>query len=251
MNPTPYYLVIVGLSVSMLAQQAAPPAVSSAAQILLCDQEPACGHFFADGKLYKTLTDGPEIVSVSLTDTGKYLRADIAVTNNAPVPVDVLPATFTLKSVKPDAKELKYIPPEKIISSANRRAAWGSALAAAGSGMQTTQSTTQSSTNGNVNVYGSDGSSANGTYNGTTTSTTRSPDYAAQARTRQQIAERRAALAAASNDLLANSFLATTLTSAQTKAGRVYFERNHHHEKTLLTIQIGSTTFEFPFTFKK
>jgi hypothetical protein len=243
-----FWLILAASLAGTLEAQEPVPATSDL--VLVCSQEPSCGHFFADGKLYKTLSTGSIVVSVSLTDTGKYMRADVAVTNNGPT-VDVLPATFVLNSVRPDAKELRYVPPEKMISSARRRAAWGNALAAAGSGMQTTQSTTQSSTNGNVNVYGSDGSSANGTYSGTTTSNTTSPDYATQARTRQQIAERRMALAAASNDLLANSLLATTLTTGQTKAGRVYFERNRHHAEALLIMKVGDDTFEFPFAFKK
>lgn len=245
------FFAVLSSSPYVLSQLNSTSTITAPLRTKACDLESVCEHFFADGKLYKVMTDGDATVSVALSDTGKYLRADVVITNNATVSVDILPDKFALKSLAQDARDLKYVPPQKMIATAHRRAAWGNAIAAAGAGMQQNQSTTQSSTNGNVSVYGSDGGSANGTYSGTTTSTTSAPDYAAQQRTQQQIAQHRADLAAASGDLLANSLLATTLLHNQTKAGRVYFERNRHHEETLLLMPIGPTMFQFPFTFKK
>ena len=241
-------LATAGLSAQVTS---APSPELHPAASLACEAEPVCGHFYADGQLFKTLTGTHLIVSVGLRDTGKYMRADIAVTNTGDAPIDVLPQTFILKSTERDVKELKYLPPQKLIASAQSHAAWGNALQAMAAGMATNQSTTQSTTNGNVNVYGSNGGYANGTYSSTTTSTTTSPDYAAQARASQQIAARRGALAAASDDLMANSLLATTLAPGQMKIGRVYFERTRHHEQTLLTMSIGGTEFIFPFHFAK
>ena len=249
----PNYLEVLAKTVLLVGispQVPTVPATNAAAVVVKCDSE-LCGHFYVDGKLFKSLSSTNALVSVSLSDTGKYMRADVSVTNLSGSAIDVLPEKFALQSVSPDNKALKYLVPEKMVSSAKSHQAWGNALASMGSAMQTKQTTTQSNTSGNVNVNGSNGTSANGTYNDTTTSTTSSPDYAAQQRTRERIRERQLALEAASSDMLSSSLRANTLSQGATQIGRVYFERTKHHKEMVLSILLSGTIYEFPFTFDK
>jgi len=231
--------------------------------IIRCEEDVTCTHQFVDGQKFKILTTDGAVIAVALRSNGHYVRADISVTNLAQRTVDVLPSEMTLQMDSPKSKVLAFVSPEQIAKSAEHRAGWANALNSMGAGMATQQATTQTSSSGSVNGSGtvnstnSDGTYSNGTYNtngtysGSSTSTTSSPDYAAQARARQQISERRAAVAALETNLAQTTLRANTVMSGKTVRGYVYFQCDKHADTLHLTIPIAGTMYVFPFKMMK
>jgi hypothetical protein len=241
---------LIGLAVCVApvsGQQTEPKPQS----VLLCDENAGCAHQFVNGRKIKILTADGITVSVSLFDTGKYFRADIAVVNASTANFDVLPAMFSIEETAPKEKVLAYVDVGKMIHSAHTRMAWANAFTAMGAGMQRQQSTTDTTSNGTVNVNGSDGTYATGTYNGTSTSTTSTPDYAAQARANDAIRERNAVLAIQSSQLANAALTSNTVLPSQSASGCVFFERKGKASNLVLSVPIGDKVFRFPFIFQR
>ncbi|WP_433972697.1 hypothetical protein [Tunturiibacter lichenicola] len=232
-------------------------------KVVICDDSASCTHQFINGQKFKILTTDDVVIIVSLGMGERYMRADVSVSNNSPVAVDVLPADMRLEVITPKEKALPEVSPEQIAKSLGHRAAWANALNGMGGAMARQQTTTQTSSSGTINNSGtvnttsSDGTYTNGTYNGSGTytgnsaSTTSSPDYAAQARANERIRERNAAVASLQSNLMQTSLRANTVATKQTVRGFVYFEREKHADLVHLTIPVGGTVYEFPFQFIK
>jgi hypothetical protein len=241
----------VAAPASMAPPVAAPTTKHNSQTILVCDEGAGCAHQFLNGRKIKTLTADDISVSVSIVDTGKYFRADIAILNTSTANINVLPGTFTIQETAPKEKVLASVDVGKIIHSAQRRMAWGNALAGMGAGMQRQQTTTNTTTDGTVNVNSSDGTYASGTYSGTSTSTTSAPDYAAQARTNEAIRQRNALLAIQSSQLSDSALRSNTVPPGQTVSGCVFFERKGKATSIVLLGPIGEKVFKFPFVFQR
>jgi hypothetical protein len=219
--------------------------------IVICDEGGACAHQFVNGRKIKILTTDGITVSVSMLDTGKYFRADIAILNTSTANFDVLPSTFTIQETAPKEKVLAYVDVGKIIHSAQRKMAWGNALTGMGAGMQRRQTTTDTTSSGTVSVNSSDGTYASGTYNGSSTSTTSAPDYAAQARANEAIRQRNAVLAIQSSQLSDSALRSNTVPPGQTVSGCVFFERKGKATSVVLSAPIGEKVFKFPFVYQR
>ena len=176
-------------------------------------------HQFVNGRKIKTLIADGITVSVSLLDTGKYFRADVAVWDTSTANFDVLPTIFNLEETAPKEKELAYVDTGKIIHSAQTRMAWANALTAAGAGMQRQQSSTDTTSNGTVNVNSSDGTYATGTSTARSTATTTTPDYAAQDRANEAIRQRNSALALQGSQLANAALRSNTVLPGQGVSG--------------------------------
>jgi hypothetical protein len=229
---------------AMALSQTTPRAAS---KTVTWDDSPNCGHFYLDGKQYKSILVPNAQVTVAVYDTGKYIRAEIRVKNNGSAPLDLLPSDFHISEIEPKKKELAYQPPDKIVRSLSRSVAWSNAFTGMAANHARQQVTTESNTDGNANAYGSNGSSAAADFNAQTRSTTYVPNYAAQQRANQQIAANNGALAAVVDDLNANVLRATTISPGQSIAGRMYFRREKHAKSLLLTAVVGDSHVEFPF----
>ena len=220
-------------------------------QPVVCDDSTVCTHEFVNGLIYKTITTDQIAITVAISSNGKVGRANLTVANKSEAPFDVTPERFTIAETAPKIKTFAYMPPEKVVQADAHRAGWANALNAFGAGMATQQVTTQTNSNGTVNATGSDGSSANGTYNGTSTSTTSVPDYAAQARARENIRKRKEALAAERQAMEQTSLRANTVHPGQTVAGFVYFEWGKKSEDVMISMPIGDTLYQVPFKIVK
>ncbi len=230
---------------------AVPLASQQANQTILCDENAGCAHQFVNGHKIKILTADGTTVSVSMMDTGKNFRADVAVQNSSTASFDVVPTMFSVEETAPKEKTLLYVDVGKIIHSAQTRMVWANAFAAAGAGMQRQQTTTNTTSDGTVNVNSSDGTYATGTYSGTSASTTSAPDYAAQARTAELIRERSATLAIQSSELSNAALRTNTVFVGQTVSGCVFFERKGKAQNLVLSVPIGGRIFQFPFIFQR
>lgn len=244
-------LVFLGVFVLCIAPMTGQQSGHASQTVLMCDENAGCVHQFVNGHKIKILTADGITVSVSMLDTGKYFRADIAVLNASSTNIDVLPAAFGLEETAPKEKLLGYVDVGKIIHSAQTRMAWANALSAAGAGMQRQQATTNTTSNGTVNVNSSDGTFATGTYNGTSTSTTSAPDYAAQARASETIRERNAMLAIQGSQLSNIALRSNTVVPSQSVSGCVFFQRKGKAANLVLSVPVGDKVFKFPFMFQR
>jgi hypothetical protein len=235
-------VLLACFAVSVQPQQSTPV-------VLTWDEANGGQHLFLNGQKFKILTGNGFTVTVGLRGNAKYLRVDVSVLNNSTASVDILPATFSVDELDPKEKTLAYVDPEKIIRSAQKKAAWGNALTAMGASMQRQQTTTTTNSMGTVNANASDGSFATGTYSGTSTSTTSAPDYAAQARASEAIRERNAQIASLSERLSENALKANTIAPTQSIGGFAVFASEKKVQKVLVSIPIAGTVFKFPFTF--
>jgi hypothetical protein len=252
------YAPVVLLSISAIFNPAGLTQTNSSSTAVTCEEGKNCVFQYIDGFKYKTLTADGATITVSLA-VGKYSRVAVSVTNTGEKPIDVLPLEMTLDVDQPKPKRLAFVSPEQIAKSVEHSAHWANALNAMGGAMATKQTTSQTDTSGtvnssgNVSVYGSDGSSANGsyngngTYNGTSTNTTSSPDYAAQARARDNIAQRNAAVAGVEANLSQTSLRSNTVLPGKTVRGYVYFQFDKHTDAQHLTIPISQTNYVFSF----
>ncbi len=239
------------LSATPLFGQEQQPA-SPASQKVVCDEQtPLCTHRLVNGYTYKTIETPQAIITVNLADVGKYTRLDIGVTNTSNSRFDVVPAAFTAAVTAPKPKVLRIVPPEKILSSERHHAGWANAVNAMGAGMASQQVTTQTNNSGTVQATASDGTYANGSYNGTSTSTTSVPDYAARARARENIARRRAALAAREAELQQTALRSNTVEAGAAVGGLVFFESEKHGQNYIVDLPISGVIYEFSFVRTK
>jgi hypothetical protein len=222
------------------------PASPEVTKNLICDRGSTCGYGYISGRKYETLAGEKIAVLVTLEVVGKYVRADIFVTNGSPGNVDVLPSNFVLTEILPKPKQLKWVDSDKLIRSAERRLAFGNALTAMGS-MQRQQSTTTTTSSGTISANGADGTYANGTYHGISTATTSSPNYAAQAQAEQTIRARNEGFASLADFASRTTLRANTLLSNEHIRGYMLFERDKKEKTIMLSGIVGDTIYQFPF----
>jgi hypothetical protein len=214
--------------------------------IVVCD-ETNCEQQYRNGAKTKILKNNGITITLSMSDTGKYFRAEVDVFNSTSKNVDVLPNDFVINVDHPKVKTLKRISMQKVVKSSQRRLAWSNAFAAMGAGLATTTSTTTTNSIGSVNAYSSNGTSAYGTYNGVSTSTTTTPDYAAQARTNAMIQERNAQFNNDSDKLMNEELRENTIQPNNYSGGAVLFERDKHWESMTISLPVGDTVYQFPY----
>jgi hypothetical protein len=95
---------------------------------------PNCDYLIENDKYIEIVRiDGLEI-RAAISDTGRKMRAQVAVSNGSAGRVDIDPELFTLNVIEPKAKLLKREAPEKLTRSIQRNAAWQTFGASLGSG---------------------------------------------------------------------------------------------------------------------
>lgn len=212
------------------------------------ENEPGADQFLLLGIRYLSMTAHGITVSVSLSDTGSTMRADIGFFNGGASSVDVDPAQFSLLS-QPEARSLRYQEPEALIASikatASRRATrlvWSGLLARS---TYTRQTDAAGSVSG-VTVDSSGIGFQSATLNARATAVTTGPNYVAQMRA-NQLAEQLMAGAISDAEYIREIALkATTLFPGTRIAGAVWFEREKDCESATLTVPAGAYDFGFP-----
>ncbi len=89
---------------------------------------------YKDGVFWFKAKSDQVSVLVSMTDTGSYMRASVFVTGSSSTRLDLLPNQFTLETISPKLRELRYLPTEVLLGKVQRSLKWsrfGSAMAAA------------------------------------------------------------------------------------------------------------------------
>lgn len=238
--------VVVPCLLFLSALGVAQSPIPEVTKALVCDGPSTCGISYVSGHMYESIvSDGKIVVLVSLVIDGKYVRADIFVTNGSKGNVDVLPSNFVLTEVTPKQKVLKFVDGDKLMRSAERKLAWGNALTAMSGSMARQQTTTTTTSNGTVNVIGS--APITGTYSGTSMTTASVPDYAAQSQAAQTIEMRNEAFANIASFTQRTILRANTVSAGQNVRGYMFFERDKKEKLVMLSGIVGDTIYQFPF----
>ena len=189
-------------------------------------QTVSCVNETVHGQTYKVLTTSRFTVMVSLSDTGDYTRADVSISNNTGLPLNITPDDFRVEVLGDKPKVLLYVAPsdrKEPVAPTSPEASVAPPPAAA---LAVTPVAP--------------------TPIGARASAPVAPPLSAQL-SPQEVAE----LTAAQKDLPA-----TLLAPNQVLRGRVYFEadkRSPHDKKAhqvKVVFPLAGEVFEFPYTIK-
>jgi hypothetical protein len=186
--------------------------------IVRCEPNAGCVNKMLYGRNYQVITTPRFIVMVSVSREGSYTRADVSVTNNTDLPLNVSPDDFRVEVVTPKPKVLLYVPPQQL----NLPAAQPAAAAAPAPQPATSVSATNPGTQ-------TDGAA-------------KVEDVMEQKAVQQEVADK-----AASQQNLA----ATSIPPNEVTRGRVYFESDKKANLVNVVLPIAGVVFEFPYALKR
>ena len=187
--------------------------------IILCQANAGCVHKDLLGRNYQVLSTPRFTVMVSVSREGSYTRADVSVSNNTGLPLNLNPDDFRMEELTPKSRVLSYIPPadlKKIAPSPAIPAPLSEAIAAPVSSAPRLIE-------------------ASATQNGS-----RDETFAAD--------PKREALQEAYDRAIAQQHLeAVSIAPNEVARGRVYFQRDKHAQAMNLVLPVAGMVFEFPY----
>jgi len=188
---------------------------------------PGCDLFTSHGRLVESLTANGLTVQVSVQDTGWKYRVNVAVSNQSQGAADVSPAFISLDELQPHLKPLPTINPRKLAREAAHQVLWTSANAKPSPSAVTPQFLAATDVDRRL----------------------ASPDYMNShmtlASSRPGAFERTESI-----DVQSIALKTATLTSGQTTAGVMWFERDVNARELSLRVPVGNTVFDFAFAFE-
>ncbi len=84
------------------------------ANVVVCQANTGCIHHTIFGHDYKILTTDRVTVMVTLSNEGRYTRADVSITNLSHTPINLSPEDFRIQALTPHARVFPYVPPSQI-----------------------------------------------------------------------------------------------------------------------------------------
>ena len=190
---------------------------------------------FENGKEVKMIDTGSVVVTATLIERKNWIpHVFVTIENSSEnrLLVDPTPWTLNVQGGKP--KVLRSKEPDKLAQSLDSRGRWSAALSAMGGAMATKQTTAR--------VRNSDGSTANVTIT--------EPDDAARARGEATGQRTQDTLESAAAYVRESSLRVNTVMPKRYVYGIVWFE-DKGYKDVILTMKIGDTIYEFPFSKKK
>lgn len=79
--------------------------------VVVCQLHTRCIHHTIFGHDYKILSTDRLAVMVSLSNEGRYTRADVSITNLTPTPTQLSPEDFRIEALTSRPKVFSYVPP--------------------------------------------------------------------------------------------------------------------------------------------
>jgi hypothetical protein len=171
---------------------------------------PGTDHFYNGRTMVESLTANGITVQVSLQDTGRKLRASVAIANASGAQVHYNPSTFTLDELTPRLRPLRYQNPEDLGKTRTHLVYATTASAVAPASAVYTTAAPQART---VIVA--------------------APNFLAQQAQPDQ----------------ASALFEGTLAPHEKSAGSVWFERDKNSQELNLRIFVDNQIFEFPLSF--
>jgi hypothetical protein len=242
----PRILLLSAFAFNTLVFAANVPKAILPDNVVLCEPNAGCVNQTLYGRNYKVISTPRFKVMVAVSQEGAYTRADVSVTNNTDVPLNVTPEDFRVEVLTPKPKVLQYVPPSdlKDLPSEQPQApvAPASSPAAAPSAQPMASSLLAKSFQSSQTVAASD--------------IPASPAEPAaevevhSAAEQQKLLLQEAAINAEKID--SQKHLApTSVPPSEVTRGRVYFERDKHAHLVNVVLPIAGLVFEFPYAMKK
>jgi hypothetical protein len=203
--------------------------------VILCEPNPACVTKVLYGRNYKVLSTPRFTVMVAISKEGIYTRADVSITNNSDMPLNMSPEDFRVEVLTPKPKVLLYIPPANLVLPPPP-------LPPAPAATPTPQSPTPV---GSAFVTQSPAPPAATDPAANPAPSTPEIDPAVameKAKAAQEDADKTAA---------EQHLYATSIAPNEVTRGRVYFERDKHAHLVNVVLPIAGLVFEFPYAMKK
>ena len=82
--------------------------------VVVCQPNAGCIHHIIFGHDYKVLTNNRFTVMVSLSNEGRYTRADVSITNLTSTPINLSPEDFRIQALTSQSKVFPYVPPSEL-----------------------------------------------------------------------------------------------------------------------------------------
>jgi hypothetical protein len=189
--------------------------------VIRCEPNASCVTKVAFGHNYKVLTTPRFTVMVALSNEGGYTRADVSITNNTDMPLNMTPEDFRVEVLTPKPKVLLYIPPANLVlpPPPSQPVAPVVAPAQPASGPASAGANFVPSTSDVDVLYA-----------------------AAKEKALQETADKAAT---------ENHLAATSIPPNEATRGRVYFERDKKAHLVNVVLPIAGLVFEFPYAMKK
>lgn len=214
-------------------------------------EHPVCDSVISDGALVRSISYNGIYLAVSFVDDGKYVVADIFVSNDSGGRILVDPQNWIIAhygsqddflTSKPAILKAYAVPPLKIANKVASRVRWANALSAFAASMSTT--TTTGTASGTVR----DNQGNSGTYTSRTESI--GPDYAAQNRAAVGNAERSRSAAQRADNIMSTALLPNTVLDKSKMSGLVYFERSKKAKYGIVCFVINKVGYFFDWHVK-
>lgn len=207
------------LSSVSLAGASNPPLTIVPDNVRVCQASSDCFAKILYGRRYEAMNTPRFTVMASISREGNYLRADVSISNNSGLPLDLTPDDFRIEVLSPKVKVLTYLSPADLKNVSPSPAIPPLSAESADGAAIISPHVLEVSTEQNPSVEAL---------------------YAA--------AKRREALQEARNRAVAEQHLAAaSIAPGDTVRGRVYFENDKHAQTIHLVLPVAGLVFEFPF----
>jgi hypothetical protein len=193
---------------------------------------PGCDEFLSHGRHVESITAHGITVQVSLQDTGWKYRANVAISNQSEVTVNVLPGIVTLDELQPNLKALRATGAVKIAHTPTHQVLWTFADALPSPSAVAPHSAGASDPDRLARP------------------TSPSPDYLSPHLT--LASTRHTAFARSDSvDVGAIALKPVPLPSGQTNAGVMWFDRDGSARELSLRVPVGDMVFDFAFSLEQ
>ena len=215
--------VALAISYTTLAVAANSPTAILPDNIVLCQPNSGCFNKTLFGRSYKVLNTPRFLVMVSVSREAGYTRADVSISNNSGLPLNLTPDDFRIEVLSPKPKILSYISPTDLKNIP---------LSPAIPSLPTENTSAATTSSPRMLVASApQTSSIDELYTG---------------------AKRREVLQEAYDKAVAQQHLAAaSIAPDQTARGRVYFQSDKHTQAIDIVLPIAGLVFEFPYEMSR
>ena len=209
----------LALSYPTLAVAASSPTAILPDNIVLCQPNSGCFNKTLFGRSYKVLNTPRFLVMVSVSREAGYTRADVSISNNSGLPLNLTPDDFRIEVLSPKPKILSYISPTDL-----KNIPLSPAIPSL-----PTENTSAAATSSPRMLVAS------------TPQISSIDELYAGARGREVLQE-------AYDKAVAQQYLsAASIAPNEIVRGRVYFQRDKHAEEFNIVLPVAGLVFEFPY----
>jgi hypothetical protein len=216
-------------------------------KVLVCDRQNPCVQQGVHGQMMKTLADDVVRVSVSLSDTGKYLRLVTTVENRSAAAITIDPQKIVLREIAPKEKAISAVSAKKALHGAGSQDEVAKIFADAG---RMPSGTGKGTANWSTTYdSGKKKTTTTGSY---TKENVPGPMAADQTTRADALTYEHNALQSAKFDLIdASPLEAGPLNAGKSIAGVIFFERDKKGRSFEVSVPVGETVYRFTFSLNR